>query len=169
MQAAALPSAAAIRVGDIVIGRATQYKEKFNAVKGKVIAIQAQHYEVQMLEGPAQGKFHKYLHHLVTGVKPDGAPDFAPALRKRQTLSLTYLKLLTSTDLRSFPAALYSFFVLRVNITVNAVSALKVTKLNYDDDAGGCEDDYDDAIIITTIRIHRPQQKEFKAIRYDMI
>ena len=121
MQAAALPSAAAIRVGDIVIGRATQYKEKFNAVKGKVIAIQAQHYEVHMLEGPAQCEFHKYLHHLVTGVKPDGAlpqaapagavddQDFAAALRKRQTLSLTYLKLLTSTDLRSFPAALYSF------------------------------------------------------------
>ena len=49
MQAAALPSAAAIRVGDIVIGRATQYKEKFNAVKGKVIAIQAQHYEVHII------------------------------------------------------------------------------------------------------------------------
>ena len=102
MQAAALPSAAAIRVGDIVIGRATQYKEKFNAVKGKVIAIQAQHYEVHMLEGPAQCEFHKYLHHLVTGVKPDGtlpqaapagavdAQDFAAALRKRQTLSLAY-------------------------------------------------------------------------------
>ena len=86
--------------------------------------------------------------------------DFAAALRKRQTLPLTYLKLLTSTDLRSCPAALYSFFVLRANTTVNAVSALKVTKLHYDDDAGGCEDDYDDAIIIiTTIRIHRPQQK----------
>ena len=67
---------------------------------------------------------------------------------------------LTSTDLRSCPAALYSFFVLLVNITLNAVSALNVTKLNYDEDADGGEDDYDDAIIIiTTMRIHRPQQK----------
>ena len=111
MQAAALPSAAAIRVGEIVIGRATQYNS------GSALRS-------------ADGGVHKYLHHLVTGVKPDGAlpraaparavddQDFAAALRKRQTLSLTYVKLLTSTDLRSFPAALYSFFALRVNITL---------------------------------------------------
>ena len=99
MQAAALPSAAAIRVGDIVIGRATQYKEKFNAVKGKVIAIQAQHYEVHMLEGPAQNEFHKYLHHLVTGVKPDGTlPQAAPAgAVECITLNVTELYLFIKT------------------------------------------------------------------------
>ena len=82
MQAAALPSAAAIRVGEIVIGRATQYNS------GSALRS-------------ADGGVHKYLHHLVTGVKPDGAlpraaparavddQDFAAALRKRQTLSLT--------------------------------------------------------------------------------
>ena len=44
-------------------------------------------------------------------------------------------------------------------IKLHALSALNVTKFNHDEDADGGEDDYDDAIIITTIRIHRPQQK----------
>ena len=45
-------------------------------------------------------------------------------------------------------------------IKLHALSALNVTKFNHDEDADGGEDDYDDAIIIiTTMRIHRPQQK----------
>ena len=43
---------------------------------------------------------------------------------------------------------------------LHALSLLNVTKFNNDEDADSGEDDYDDAIIIiTTMRIHRPQQK----------
>ena len=71
-QSAALPSAAAIKEGDTVIGRAFKFKEKFDEKRCKVIAVQAQHYKVEILEGPAKGNTHKYLHRLVTGVKKDG-------------------------------------------------------------------------------------------------
>ena len=59
-KAAALPLAAAIREGDIVYGKATKFKDRFDGVKCKVIAIQAQHYKVEILEGPAEGQKHRY-------------------------------------------------------------------------------------------------------------
>ena len=71
-KSAALPSAAAIKDGDIVIGRATKHKDKFDEKRCKVVAVQAQHYKVEILEGPAKGETHKYLHRLVTVVKNDG-------------------------------------------------------------------------------------------------
>ena len=72
-KAAALPSAAAIQRGDIVIGRATKFKDKFDKMKCKVIAVQAQHYKVEILEGPCAGQTHGYLHgSVVKAVKNDG-------------------------------------------------------------------------------------------------
>ena len=79
-KAAALPSAAAIREGDIVYGKATKFKDKFDGVKCKVIAIQAQHYKVEILEGPALGQKHRYLHASVSKKDDSGAsPVAAPA------------------------------------------------------------------------------------------
>ena len=79
-KAAALPSAAAIREGDIVYGKATKFKDRFDGVKCKVIAIQAQHYKVEILEGPAAGQKHRYLHASVSKKDDSGAsPVAAPA------------------------------------------------------------------------------------------
>ena len=70
-------------MGDIVTGRATKHKEKYHNFKSKVIAIQAQHYKVEILEGPAKGENHRYVHASVTVVKgalPQAAPDGAVAV-----------------------------------------------------------------------------------------
>ena len=79
-KAAALPLAAAIREGDIVYGKATKFKDRFDGVKCKVIAIQAQHYKVEILEGPAEGQKHRYLHASVRKNDDNGAlPVAVPA------------------------------------------------------------------------------------------
>ena len=59
-----------ISVGDIVLGRATKFKEKFNNVHGKVITVLSTHYKVELLEGAAKGETHKYIKNCVRLVPP---------------------------------------------------------------------------------------------------
>ena len=59
-------NAPTIAVGDVVIGRAHKFKDKFNDVEGKVVAVLAKHYNVHLLTGTAAGTQHKYLHACVS-------------------------------------------------------------------------------------------------------
>ena len=59
-------NAPTIAVGDVVIGRAHKFKDKFNDVEGKVVAVLAKHYNVHLLTGAAAGTQHKYLHACVS-------------------------------------------------------------------------------------------------------
>ncbi len=70
--------APAINVGDLVIGKASKYKEKFNDVECRVTSILAKHYWVTILTGPEKGNEHKYLHHCVS-LKPPPAILFQAA------------------------------------------------------------------------------------------
>ena len=65
--------ALAFSVGDAVIGHAVKNKQSWDMLKGKVIAVLANHYKVEMLEGPAAGCIHKYAHKDVTSAIPRAA------------------------------------------------------------------------------------------------
>ena len=55
------------KVGDIVMGCATKYKEKY-AQPCKITGILARHFNVIILEGPCAGDKHKFLHHAVKAI-----------------------------------------------------------------------------------------------------
>ena len=76
--AAAAATARAIKVGDVVIGKAHKYKEKYNNVEARVTSIYVKHYGVTLLSGPARGNHCKYLHTAVS-LKPPLASVFQAA------------------------------------------------------------------------------------------
>ena len=65
-------------VGDIVIGNATKYKEKYDGQRCEVISVLSKHYKVKMLTGVEKNKQHKYLHASVKAAEKPEAPA-APA------------------------------------------------------------------------------------------
>ncbi len=48
------------RVCDIVIGRATKWKDRYHDKRAKVTAVLSKQYRVTMLEGGDEGTSHKY-------------------------------------------------------------------------------------------------------------
>ena len=62
------PAPLCFNVGDIVIGIATKYKEKYDGQRCEVIAVLSRHYKVKMLTGPAFTEVHKYSKDAVKAV-----------------------------------------------------------------------------------------------------
>jgi hypothetical protein len=54
-----------IKVGDHIIGMAKKKQHMYDQVRCQVVAVLAQHYKVELLEGPEKGAMHKYLHDMV--------------------------------------------------------------------------------------------------------
>ena len=78
--------AARIAVGDIVIGRASKFKEKYDNVRAKVTGVLSTQYKVEMLEGKAKGEPHKYVKSAVRlADRPGGAPETRPPTPEAET------------------------------------------------------------------------------------
>ena len=59
--------------GSIVVGSAKKYKEKYDGVKCKVLALLSTQVKVEILEGISKGEVHKYNYDSVTRFEPPAA------------------------------------------------------------------------------------------------
>ena len=58
-----------LKVGDTVFGIATKWKDHFNNMECKILAVLARQYKVVMLEGTSTGEEHKFLHSNVRAIQ----------------------------------------------------------------------------------------------------
>ena len=78
-----------LQPGCIVLGIATKYKDKFNGVKCKVLALRSNKVNVEILEGPAKGTTHPYVYNSFTHVCPGLQSASAPPANTGAAVSST--------------------------------------------------------------------------------